>query len=68
MLFDVDKLQWDEFLCEKLGVPMCMLPEPVESSKIYGTVAPGIIGIEELEGVPICGAIGDQPAALFGQA
>ena len=29
---------------------------------------PGIIGIEELEGVPICGAIGDQPAALFGQA
>ena len=68
MLFDVDKLQWDEFLCEKLGVPMCMLPEPVESSKVYGTVAPGIIGIEELEGVPICGAIGDQPAALFGQA
>lgn len=68
MLFDVDKLQWDEYLCEKLGVPMCMLPEPVESSKVYGTVASGIIGIEELEGVPICGAIGDQPAALFGQA
>ena len=22
MLFDVDKLQWDEFLCEKLGVPI----------------------------------------------
>ncbi len=68
MLFDVDKLQWDEYLCEKLGVPMCMLPTPVESSKIYGEVAPNIIGLEELAGVPICGAIGDQPAALFGQA
>ena len=67
MLFDVDKLQWDEFLCEKLGIPMSMLPEPVESSRIYGTVAP-ILGLEDLEGVPICGAVGDQPAALFGQA
>ncbi len=68
MLFDVDKLEWDEYLCEKLGVPMCMLPTPVESSKIYGEVAPNILGLEELAGVPICGAIGDQPAALFGQA
>lgn len=68
MLFDVDKLQWDEYLCEKLGVPMCMLPIPVESSKVYGEVAPNILGLEELAGIPICGAIGDQPAALFGQA
>ena len=68
MLFDVDKLQWDEYLCEKLGVPMCMFPTPVESSKVYGEVAPNILGLEELAGIPICGAIGDQPAALFGQA
>ena len=68
MMFDVDKLEWDEYLCEKLGVPMCMLPTPVESSKIYGEVAPNILGLEELAGIPICGAIGDQPAALFGQA
>ncbi|MBR3836021.1 MAG: glycerol kinase GlpK [Clostridia bacterium] len=68
MLFDVDKLEWDEYLCEKLGVPMCMLPTPVESSEVYGEVAPNILGLEELAGIPICGAIGDQPAALFGQA
>ncbi len=68
MLFDVDKLCWDEYLCEKLGVPMNILPEPVPSSEIYGHVASNIIGIEELAGVPICGAIGDQPSALFGQA
>lgn len=68
MLFDVDKLCWDEYLCEKLGIPMSILPTPVPSSQVYGWVAGGIIGIEELEGVPICGAIGDQPSALFGQA
>ena len=68
MLFDVDKLCWDPYLCEKLGIPMSILPTPVPSSQVYGWVSSGIIGIEELEGVPICGAIGDQPSALFGQA
>lgn len=68
VLFDVDKLCWDEFLCEKLGIPMSILPEPVPSSKLYGRVTSGILGLEALVGIPICGAIGDQPAALFGQA
>ena len=45
-----------------------LVGEPVPSSKVYGRVAKGIIGLESLEGIPICGAIGDQPAALFGQA
>ena len=67
MIFDVDKLCWDEYLCEKIGIPMAMLPEAVPSSKVYGTVAKSVMGIEELAGVPISGAIGDQPAALFGQ-
>ena len=66
MLFDVDKLQWDPFLCEKLGIPMSMLPEVKPSSCIYGEVAK-ITGIEDIAGVPIAGAIGDQPGALFGQ-
>ena len=69
MLFDVDKLCWDEYLCSKLGIPMSMLPKPVPSSEIYGTVASDkVAGISLLKGVPISGAIGDQPAALFGQA
>ncbi len=67
MLFDVDKLCWDEYLCNKLGIPMSILPKAVPSSMNYGTIAGGILGLELLEGVPICGAIGDQPAALFGQ-
>lgn len=67
MIFDVDKLCWDEYLCAKLGIPMAMLPQPVPSSQVYGTVAKSVMGIEDLAGVPIAGAIGDQPAALFGQ-
>ncbi len=68
MLFDIDTLKWDSYLCEKLGIPMSILPRVVPSSDIYGVVAPGIPGIEALAGVPICAAIGDQQAALFGQA
>ena len=68
MLFDVDKLCWDEYLCDKLGIPKSMLPRVAPSSEVYGAVAQGIPGIEALAGVPICSAIGDQQAALFGQA
>ena len=68
MLFDVDRLCWDEYLCEKLGIPMSILPRVASSSEVYGTVAPSIPGIEALTGIPICSAIGDQQAALFGQA
>ena len=67
MIFDIDELKWDEKLCEKLGIPMSMLPTPVPSSMIYGTVAPGLTGLEMLAGVPVCGSAGDQAAALIGQ-
>ena len=67
MLFDVDKLCWDEHICEKLDIPMSILPKAVPSSQVYGKVEPGILGFEDLVDIPIAGAIGDQPAALFGQ-
>lgn len=67
MLFDIDALKWDETLCKRLGIPVSMLPRPVESSAEYGRVAEGIEGIEALAGIPICGSAGDQAAALLGQ-
>ena len=67
MLFDIDNLCWDETLCEKLGIPMSILPEVKPSSCVYGYVEGHIAGIEALAGTPIAGAIGDQPGALFGQ-
>lgn len=67
MLFNIHALSWDEELCALLDIPMNILPRPVSNSEVYGTVAEGIEGLEELAGVPICGAAGDQQAALFGQ-
>ena len=67
MLFDIHHLRWDERLCRELDIPMSMLPRPVGNSEIYGYVKPGIRGLERLAGVPVCGAAGDQQAALFGQ-
>lgn len=68
MLFDIDHLCWDADLCRALQIPMQMLPTPVPSSQVYGTVAKGIPGLQALAGIPICGSAGDQQAALFGQA
>ena len=67
MLFDIHTLQWDAELCGMLGIPMCMLPRCVGNSQVYGTVKEGTPGLETLAGVPVCGAAGDQQAALFGQ-
>ena len=67
MLFDIHNLRWDEELCDILHIPMSILPRPVSNSEIYGTVKPDIPGFEKVAGVPVCGAAGDQQAALFGQ-
>ena len=67
MLFNIHTLTWDAELCGILGIPMAMLPKPVGNSQEYGKVKPGIPGLEALAGVSVCGAAGDQQAALFGQ-
>ncbi|MEA4893531.1 MAG: glycerol kinase GlpK [Peptococcaceae bacterium] len=68
LLFNLDTLTWDQELGQLLGVPLTVLPEVRPSSGDFGQVAKGLRGIEELAGIPICGAAGDQQAALFGQA
>ncbi len=67
MIFDIHKMCWDAELCGILGIPMNMLPRVVGNSQHYGTVKEGIPGLESLGGVSVCGAAGDQQAALFGQ-
>jgi len=62
LLFDIRKLAWDEELCALLGIDPARLPEPLPSSRVFGTT--GEFGGE----VPVAGVAGDQQAALFGQA
>ena len=64
LLFNIHTLTWDEELCQILGVPMSMLPQVVESSKVVAATSKKVFFGHE---VPIAGIAGDQQAALFGQ-
>ena len=61
MLYNIERLCWDEDICRALNIPMCMLPEVRPSGADFGMADIG--GTQ----VPIMGVAGDQQAALFGQ-
>ena len=63
MLFNIQTLQWDAEILERLDIPASMLPTPMPSSHVFGYTAPQFFGAP----VRIAGAAGDQQAALFGQ-
>ncbi|MGI9667204.1 MAG: glycerol kinase GlpK [Acidimicrobiia bacterium] len=62
MLMDLATLKWDAGLCDLVGIPMSMLPEIVPSIGTMGECT----GV--LQGAPLACMLGDQHAALFGQA
>jgi glycerol kinase len=64
LLFDVNRLRWDEPLCELFDVPLKALPEVRESAAHFGKTDLG--GILPRQ-VPICGVMGDSQASLFAQ-
>jgi len=64
MLFNIHTLEWDQELLDLLGIPACLLPEVKDSSCVYGMTDKNVCGFE----APIASLIGDQQAALFGQA
>ena len=64
MLMDVRKLQWDDSMCEVMGIPKSMLPEIKSSSEVYGKASRESLLID----TPIAGILCDQQAATFGQA
>ena len=65
MLFNLEKLEWDEEILKKFKIPRAILPQVKNSSGIFGQSAK----IDRLSaGIPISGIAGDQQAALFGQA
>lgn len=63
MLFNIHTLEWDKEILELLDIPEEMLPSVRPSGCQYGVTDYSIFGGE----IPICGAAGDQQAALFGQ-
>ncbi|HOY37880.1 MAG TPA: glycerol kinase GlpK [Bacteroidales bacterium] len=65
MMFDINKLCWDNELLDIFDIPSAMLPEVVASSGTFGIAKTGLTGKGNIE---IGGIAGDQQAALFGQA
>jgi glycerol kinase len=61
-LMDLATLAWDEQILALFDIPRACLPRIASSSESYG-MCTGV-----LEGVPLAGILGDQQAALFGQA
>ena len=65
LLFNLHTLAWDEALLEILRIPANTLPRVAASSEVYGhTKGVGFLP----DGIPVAAMIGDQQAALFGQA
>jgi len=67
LLMNLDALDWDDECLDALEIPAIMLPRIVSSSDplFWGmTAEDGPFGTE----IPICGDLGDQQAALVGQA
>jgi glycerol kinase len=65
LLYDIHEGGWSDELCEIFRVPKEALPEVVPSYGVIGRTDPTVfLGLD----LPIAGILGDQQAALFGQA
>jgi glycerol kinase len=63
LLMNLKTLDWDDEILGLLGIPHGMLPEirPSSDPRLYGTA------VIEGHRIPVCGDLGDQQAALYGQ-
>jgi glycerol kinase len=66
MLMNLETLDWDSELLKIMGIPESILPEirPSSDSNIFGYTFKNGVFLDE---IPVCGNLGDQQAALFGQ-
>lgn len=63
MLYNINKLDWDDELLAYFGIDRESLPQICESNSDFGMLDKVILDEE----IPITGILGDQQAALFGQ-
>lgn len=61
MLYNINKLCWDDKLLKKFEIPKSILPEVVSNGKMLG------IAHTEIGDIPIGSILGDQQSSLFGQ-
>lgn len=64
LVFNLHTLEWDSELLQRLSIPASMMPQVVASDANFGVTSKNLVGFE----APILANLGDQQAALFGQA
>jgi glycerol kinase len=64
LLYNIHTGEWDEELCRIFDVPMAMLPQVCDSATDFGLATEEVLG----RSVSIKSMIGDQQAAMMGQA
>jgi glycerol kinase len=64
LLFDIHAGAWDAEILSALDIPAAMLPSVIPSASDFGMAKGDLLGAE----VPVRGVLGDQQAALLGQA
>ena len=67
MLFNIERLAWDQGLCEHFGIPLHILPEAVPPGTVVGEVSAPVgkeLGLRHP--IPVVAAGGDQQAAAVG--
>ena len=64
LLYDIRKGRWSRTICDRLNIPMAMLPEVRDCAADFGETRPDLFG----RPIPILGIAGDQQAATVGQA
>jgi len=62
LCMNLSTLEWDSEILEILGIPRSMMPQIRPSSEVYGYCT------DVLPRIPVAADLGDQQAALFGQA
>ncbi|ROO24655.1 glycerol kinase [Salinisphaera orenii MK-B5] len=64
LLFNIHDQRWDDELLAFFDVPAALLPEVRDTASDFGTISKDLLGAE----IPIAAMVGDQQAALVGQA
>ncbi|HEY1259579.1 MAG TPA: glycerol kinase GlpK [Stellaceae bacterium] len=63
MLFDIERLHWDQELLAAFDIPVALLPEVLDTGADFGETPAALFG----SAIPIAALAGDQQAALIGQ-
>ena len=64
LLLNIATVEWDDELLALFNIPRSMLPEVRDNVADFGIAVKSLLGVD----LPICSMIGDQQAALVGQA